>query len=93
LRLGVIAPKAVSVRLQDPGSGRVKLVIRSPETVAPRMQIDGGGASWTVENAGGPLAVDLPPSIRYQISIEAEGLDPILLRKVQVTKGTITDLK
>jgi len=93
LRLGLITPKAVSVRLQDPGSGRLKLVIRSPEGVAPRMQIDGGGASWTVENASGPLAVDLPPAIRYQISIEAEGLEPILLRKVQATKGTITDLK
>jgi hypothetical protein len=93
LRLGLIAPKAVSVRLQDPGSGRLKLVIRSPEAASPGMHIDGGGASWTVENAGGPLVVDLPPAIRYQVSIEAEGLEPIVLHKVRVTKGTITDLK
>src|SRR5262245_32762499 len=51
LRLGLIAPKATSVRLQDPGSGRLKLVIHSPDAVAPRMQIDGGGVSWTVESA------------------------------------------
>ena len=56
------------------------------------MQIDGDGASWTIENVAGSMAIELPPALGYEVTIQAEGVEPVKLRKVHIAKGSITDL-